>query len=109
MKLDKFTKIVDKKREELDEVISRNSKEITLQEVADEIILQAEYFADHKFKYGQRLNFLLRSEQYFVAIDNKTLVLSDVFGMKIKIFTGENVKNLYRELFKEVQKETYIL
>lgn len=108
MNLNELAKLVNKKREELDELVRKSTLEISLQEIASEIVFHPEYFPD-KIKYGKELNFFLKSEEYTISIDELRLVLRDIYGTKIKIFRTPEVKKVYDELFAYVQNENKIL
>ncbi|MEK6857952.1 MAG: hypothetical protein AABX39_05180 [Nanoarchaeota archaeon] len=108
MSLNELAKLVNKKREELEEAVRRGAEKIKLQEIVDEIVLQPEYFHNQNFKYGQKLNLVLKSDNYTISVDPQQVVLKDFQGTEIKNFYGSEIKKVYDELLSDIKKENEI-
>lgn len=106
MSLNELTKLVCKKRAEIENLISHKAEEIKLQDVIDEIVIQPYYLDGRKLKYGQKLNFALKSEEYIISVEPQQLVLKDFQGTEIKTFYSSEIRKLYDSLLSEMQKES---
>ena len=104
MDLSQLAEFMSFERKKFETAIRTISKDLDLQGIAKEIELEPFEYLQTGFSEGQRLEFILHQGHYNVSMGPEKLVLSGAYGIPIREFGGEEVRDLYRDFSAKIQK-----